>query len=75
MSMTAVQMYSIPIAMTINPIILDTALIPEAPSHFTIYGALFSIRKTIKQTKVTAVSAVTFQCFFEIPLVRQLIVK
>jgi hypothetical protein len=39
-------MNSMPIAITINPIILDNALIPEAPITLTMIKELLSMRKT-----------------------------
>lgn len=36
--------YSMPIAITMNPIIHDNALIPDPPSTFTIRYELFKIK-------------------------------
>lgn len=45
-------MNSTPIAITIKPMILDNALIPEAPIALTITKELLSIRKT-KRVEIT----------------------
>lgn len=48
------EMYSTPIAITIKPMILDTAFIPEAPSVVTMYFEDLNNKKIHKQTAVIA---------------------
>lgn len=50
--------YSIPIAITMNSIFLEIALIPEAPKYLTIKGALLSTKKVAKHTARIATTVV-----------------
>lgn len=50
-------MNSIPIAMTINPIILDNAFTPDAPSAFTIILELISRIKVSRHIDSMAVTS------------------
>lgn len=54
---------SIPIEMTINPIILDKAFIPEAPSALTIYRELTNNIKVIMLTNKMDVMSIILSVY------------